>query len=383
MQYLLLLLLLSGMSAKAQQQSALDIQLNKNILQAGDSLLVTIQFKPGQSANKEPALATVDLIIENEQGEQTRLRWPLIDGQASGALYIPDSLASGRYQLLAGLQQRFFEVDGQVKNIKNIGSLQAMLLTKNGEWIEQDLPVAPDGSFAIRNWLFEDNALLAFSPPNNSKQTLDIRISTRLDSSTAAVAVAGRSFFVGKPTAAQQATTERSVDIPQTLFKDDANLLPAVLVRTTTKTRAQQYEDEYVSGLFKGANERMLNVMDDPSAPGSGNILSYLQGRVAGLQIRQFGFDGGSASWRGSPVGFFVDEMRTSAQVVSAIPMSEVAIVKAFPSPFIGSVGGAAAIAIYTRRGGEGFFLPANRQVFRIRGYTAERVVLDMDKLVL
>lgn len=387
MQRILILVFISLLlEAGARAQSAdpvLNIQLNKNILQPGDSLLVNLQYKSGEAAIEHELLATVELIIENEQGQQTRLRWPMIDSEAAGTLYLPDSLPTGKYLLMAGLQQRFFEVTGEVKNAKNIGSLQAMLLTKNGEWVDQQLNVGPDGSFAIRNWLFEDNALLAFAPTNNQKQPLDIRISTRLDSSNAALAVAGRTFYIGNPSPAQQETLIRQVDIPETSFKDDANLLPAVLVRTTTRSRAQQYDDEYVSGLFKGGNERVLNIMDDPAASGNTNILNYLQGRVAGLQIMQAGFDGGGASWRGGPVAFFLDEMRVSAQLLSVIPITDIAIVKAFPPPFLGSFGGAGAIAVYTRRGGEAGFFPANRQVFRIRGYTPGAVVLNMDKIVL
>ena len=371
-----------GLTAQ-QARPALDIQLNKNILQPGDSLQVTIEVSPDQAAVRQQSPATVELIIENDQGQRTRLRWPLIDGAASGTLYLPDSLKAGSYQLMAGLQQRFFEVTGQVRNTKDISRLQAMLLTKKGNWDEQAIPVAPDGSFLINNWLFEDNALLAFSNSNNQKQTLDIRISTRLDSSNSALAVAGRTFFVGTPSPTQQQSIDRPVDVPELAFKDNANLLPAVLIRTTTKSRAQQFNEEYASGLFKAGDERVLSIMDDPAALGSINILNYLQGRVAGLQINQSGFNGGSASWRGGPVAFFLDEMRVSSQVIAGIPVSDIAIVKAYPPPFMGSFGGGAGIAIYTRRGGESLFLPANRQVFRIRGYTPAAVRLDMDRLVL
>lgn len=380
---ILTFLLLAHDSWSQPANAALEIQLNKNILQPGDSLQVTIQYKSGSEIIQRPALATVELIVENEQGQRTRLRWPMINGEAYGSLYLPDSLATGNYQLMAGLQQRFFEVTGQVRNAKNIGSLQAMLLTKKGEWIDQEIPVAPDGNFAIRNWLFEDNALLAFAPANNSKQSLDIRISTRLDSSNTPLAAAGRQFYLGNPSAAQQQNLDRPVEIPGAAFKDNTNLLPAVLVRSVTKTPAQQFNEEHASGLFRSGDERMLSIMDDPAAIGFGNILSYLQGRVAGLQISYANFNGGGATWRGGPVSFFIDELRVSAQVVASIPMSDIAIVKAFPPPFLGSFGGAGAIAIYTRRGGEGRYLPANRQVFKIRGYTEGGVDLDMDKLLL
>src|SRR5690242_2282648 len=94
-------------------------------------------------------------------------------------------------------------------------------------------------------------------------------------------------------------------------------------------------------------------------AVGFPNLFSYLQGRVAGLQIRG-GINGGVAWWRGSRVTFFLDEVRVSAQAVASIPMTDIAIVKSYPPPFIGAPGGRGAIAIYTRRGGEVNYLPPN-----------------------
>lgn len=387
MKYLYLSVLAIGLlAAGALAQPAngsLDIQFNKNILQPGDSLLVRMQYTGGVRSVQQ-GLATVALIIENEQGQRTRLRWPMIEGKASGTLYIPDSLPQGRYSLLAGLQQRSFEVSGQVQNAKNIGNIEAMLLTKNGDWDRQEVPVSPGGTFTIRNWLLEDNALLAFSATNNRKQPLDIRISTRLDSGNAPLAVAGRSFYIGSPSPELAETLSQRVETPGAVFTDPGNLLPAVLVRTTIKTPAQQFNEEHVSALFRSDNERMLSIMDDPSAIALPNIMSYLQGRVAGLQITGTGFDGGSASWRGGAVTFFLDEMRVSPQLIANIPITDIAIVKAFPPPFFGAAGsGGGAIAVYTRRGGEGSYLPANRKVFRVRGYTPGAVVLEMNKLQL
>lgn len=374
--------LLLTVAVQAQQpKGQLTIQLNKNILQPGDSLFITVDYKEGSGRVLNQPIATLELIVENEQGQRTRLRWPVINGQASGAIYLPDSLPRGKYRLLAGLQQRFFEVIGKIRSPKKSGSIQAMLLTKTGAWDEQEVPVEPDGTFAIRNWLFEDNALLAFSGTKNSNQLLDIRISTQLDSGTAPLAVAGREFYIGHPPSAVRQTLNQPVEASETAFTDQVNLLPAVLVRATVKTPAQQFDEENVSGLFQSGNERVISIMDDPSALGSINILSYLQGRVAGLQITQVGFNGGGAIWRGRPVTFFMDEIRVSAQQVANIPITDIAIVKAYPPPFIGAPGGGGGIAIYTRRGGEANYLPANRQVFKVRGYTPGATALNMNKL--
>jgi len=378
----LLTCLLLAVTVQAQQAPGrLDIKLNKNILQPGDSLLVTVTYKDGGGQAGNKSLATLEMVIENEQGLRNRLRWPVVNGQASGALYLPDSLPRGKYTLLVGLQQRFFEVIGEIRDAENTGSIQAMLLTKTGEWAEQEVPVAQDGTFAIRNWLFEDNALLAFSGTKNNSRPLNIRISTQLDSNYQPLAVAGRAFYIGNPPSSVRPTLNQSVEAPEAIFTDRGTLLPAVVVTATAKSPAQQFNEEYVSGLFRSGDERLISIMDDPSAFGFPNIFSYLQGRVAGLQIAPTGFAGGTARWRGSPVTFFLDEIRVSPQQIANIPMSDIAIVKAYPPPFLGASGGGGAIAIYTRRGGEARYLPTGRQVFRVRGYTPSATALDMNKL--
>lgn len=374
--------LLLGLTATAQQaKGLLDIQFNKNTLQPGDSLQVTAAFTPGNGTAGNTSLATLALVIENEQGQRTRLRWPLIDGLASGVIHLPDSLPLGKYTVLAALQQRFFEVRGQVQEAPKGGSISAMLLTKSGEWAQQDVTLSPEGTFAIRNWLFEDNALVAFADPRNSNRPLNIRISTQLDSSYEPLAVAGRAFYLGNPPASVHPSLDQPIATPQALFAERGSLLPAVVVRTTAKTPAQQFNERYVSSLFRSGDERVISLLDDPAAPGFANIFMYLQGRVAGLQITANGPNGGAARWRGYPVTFFMDEVRVSAQQIATIPVADIAIVKAFPPPFFGAPGGGGALAIYTRRGGEANYLPANRQVFRVRGYTASATALNMDKL--
>lgn len=367
-------------SVCAQQGTGrLDLQLNKNIFQPGDSLVVKVDYKDGGGEMNTQSPATLELLIENEEGRRTSLRWPLIKGRASGSIFLPDSLPRGKYTVAVAVQKRFFEVIGKVKDAKNIGSIQAMLLTKTGDWTEQEVTVQPDGSFAIRNWLFEDNALLAFNATRNNNLPLNISISSQLDSSYEPLAVAGRNFYVGDPPAAVRSNLDKTVETPEALFADRGTLLPAVIVRRTAKTRGQQFNEEYVSGLFKSGDERLISIFDDPSAVGFMNIFNFLQGRVAGLQIAPTGV----ARWRGGPVTFFLDETRVSAQQIANIPMTDIAIVKAYPPPFIGASGGNAGIAIYTRRGGEANYLPSNKQVFKVRGYTASAIVLDMNKLKL
>lgn len=116
---------------------------------------------------------------------------------------------------------------------------------------------------------------------------------------------------------------------------------------------------------------------ENQNAQGSQNILQYLQGRVAGLQIQMQGGNY-TATNRGGAMEFFLDEMRVDASQISNIPVSSIAMVKVIKGNFAGSFGGGnGAIAIYTRRGGTtgsviDTTLPSNLTEIKLNGYDKE-----------
>lgn len=372
-------LLLAASDSRAQGAGTFDVQLNKHVVQPGDTLAITATYRQADKKILPPS--TLEIVVQNEQGSRSRLRWPVLDGTISGKLLLPDSLPRGKYTIAMALQPHFFEVGGKINAPARTGIINAMLLTNKGEWDTQEVPVGPDGTFTVGNWLFENNAIMAFSGTNKNAQPLDIRINTRLDSAYEPLAVAIREIYFGAPAIAVKIDSLGSRTKPDvSAFFNRGELLPAVVVTAKTKSLAEQFNDQYANGLFKSMNERVFSVLDDPTANSYLSVLQYLQGRVAGLQISQ-NFGGGRAIWRGSPVSFFIDEFRTDAQQVNALSMANIAIIKVFPPPFLGASGGSGgAIAIYTRRGGESQLLPANRSVFKIRGYTPLTTVLNMQE---
>jgi hypothetical protein len=104
--------------------------------------------------------------------------------------------------------------------------------------------------------------------------------------------------------------------------------------------------------MFSGFDGTSFDLTNDPSATGGINILSYLQGKVAGLQISVSGAQA-SASWRGSNTDFFLNEISTPLDMILSLPISDIAYVKAIRPPFFGSLGGGSggAVAIYTKKG--------------------------------
>lgn len=137
----------------------------------------------------------------------------------------------------------------------------------------------------------------------------------------------------------------------------EGTTLAAVTVKAKTKSPLQVLDEKYTSGLFSGGQAKQFDVANDPFGRSAMNVLSYLQGKVAGLMIS--GAAGGingqpSVSWRGGTPAFFVDEVPTDISLLSSMSMSDIGYVKVFDPPFFGAAGGGAsgAIAVYTQRGG-------------------------------
>ena len=132
--------------------------------------------------------------------------------------------------------------------------------------------------------------------------------------------------------------------------------LQEVTVKSKTKTPVQVLDEKYATGLFRGGDGFQFDVMNDFSSQGAVNVFTYLQGRVAGLQITVGGDGRVSMQWRGSSPTVFLDEVQqTDITSISNMNMRDVAYVKVFRPPFFGASGGGqgGAIAVYTRKGGD------------------------------
>ena len=142
-------------------------------------------------------------------------------------------------------------------------------------------------------------------------------------------------------------------------------LLIAALITTTIGAMAQTrrsdpkspkelLNDKYASGLFKSADGTIFDIENETVGPYL-NILDWLEGRVAGLQVFVSGSGVRVPVIRGSVATIFVDEMRMDALFLNALPVNDIAMIKVIKGPFAGAVGngGGGTIAIYTIRGEE------------------------------
>lgn len=169
----------------------------------------------------------------------------------------------------------------------------------------------------------------------------------------------------------------------QYLLADEANsiaemsrvkTLENVIVKSKTKSQKELMDEKYSSGFFSGGDGYQFDLVNDPLAVSALNIFTYLQGKVAGLQINTSG-PNPTMQWRGGSPQLYLNETPVDAGFVSSLSVTDVAYIKVFRPPFMGGFnGGNGAIAIYTRRGddiksepGKGL---ASNKVF---GYSAIR----------
>jgi hypothetical protein len=360
------------------QPGKLEITVNSSFFKANDTIDITVNYSVNDI---KPKAATLFAKMVNEQGQIWEMRWPLLDGFCNPAIILPAGFEPGGYKLYLSVMQNFFTVSGKVKRPDDIKEMKTILITKGGDWLAKNIPVRNDGYFELRNQLFEKEATIMFQKKSGSSDDLDIDIETVLDSVYAPMALYMHPVFVGPlpdgETAQSIAVKMKNYKEPDSILSVNTQMLQAVTVYGEKQSRAQKYADQYSNGLFKTMDERVLDVMDEPNAQATGNILQFLTGRVAGLNISGAYSFSPSATWRGGPVFFYLDQMPVDILNLNSIPVSDVAIVKAFPPQFLGNpVGNGGAIAIYTKRGD--FSEENSRHTFKVKGYTPISAVLPL-----
>lgn len=117
---------------------------------------------------------------------------------------------------------------------------------------------------------------------------------------------------------------------------------------------SQELNDLYCSGLFQSTEGTIIEVANNMGARSWLNILDWLEGRVAGLQVYKSKSGARIPVIRGGVPGIYVDEMPVPADYLNSLNTADIAIIKVIKTPFFGGFnGGNGAIAIYTLGGEE------------------------------
>src|SRR6185312_1492158 len=104
----------------------------------------------------------------------------------------------------------------------------------------------------------------------------------------------------------------------------NGKVLETVTIKAKTKSPADVLDEKYTSGLFSGGDAYQFDLLNDPLALSSLNIFTYLQGKVAGLQINASS-NPPSLQWRGGTPQIYLDEVPTDANMISSVSVSDIA----------------------------------------------------------
>src|SRR5690349_7942843 len=111
----------------------------------------------------------------------------------------------------------------------------------------------------------------------------------------------------------------------------------------------EKLNDEYCSGSFKTYDGLIIDLVNkNESAKSYLNILDWLQGRVAGLQIYYTRYGMPVPFIRNTRASIFVDEIPVDAGYLQDLPVADIALIKIIKEPFFAAVGngGGGVIAI-------------------------------------
>ncbi len=370
--YLIILLLLAGPAARASD--SLKLSFSRNVVHYGDTLdfnCILPYFKESKLTS-----ATLNLWIEDlEKKRRWKFRWPVVNGEVMGSLAIKESIPEGRYAFNFLVQRGYFRISGEVKeHDKKEPLINYMMVLKNkkGTYLD-NTAVDEEGRFRLKSTLFEDSAYFIFTPVKKVKNNyLQIKIETPLDSAfvpvlheTAFITVGDEKNAIGKKNDSSQYSFQSGE-------QTDPAYLPGVTVVGKFKTKVQQYEDMYASGLFRSDNAMTFDGLESDQIAKYANLLLFLQTKVPGLMVKRGELGEEQAFWRDEPVEVYVDEFRLEGGDHTFVPPSDIAMIKVYRppamlSPFSGASG---AIAIYTKKGP--FATNArNKHNFIVKGYSS------------
>jgi hypothetical protein len=317
------------------------------------------------SSDEDSVKQQLDLVMMTNGWRRFRWKdllaehWPVIKYQPEGDISIKGKIYGLSKILLSGKELILF------------------VKTKNAVSNGYIVPVTKEGDFKLSDQLFYDTARLYYQFNDDKDKTLTSSASFSIfDPFTAPLRSNDwlmNSFLPIYPDSStlKKNRAEMSQSRLSAFLQNGGKILDSVVVKTKEKTPEEKMDDEYTNGFFKGGQAHTFIINNDSAAIGYLNVLSYLQGKVAGLTIYVNGSDA-SATWRGSKTTFYRDEMNADLDALQTIPMSDVAMIKVFDPPFFGGVngGGGGAIAVYTKRGGGDFTSVKGLDFSMISGYS-------------
>jgi hypothetical protein len=291
-------------------------------------------------------------------------------------------MQQGTFPKVSFTDQNYLSYQGQAftESGKKVVSNTLLSIFLRGNDSTKKFIIAPldsSGNFTLDDLVFFDTATAYFQVNKKGYAGLNVQLKLKpkptfpLDPQ----AKWGVVFPAANTDTAFVGNSNREADLLAGLRRlQKAKELKEIVIKGHKKSPLQEMEERYTSGMFTGGYGYGFDLVNDHTAGAYTDILSYLQGRVAGVTISG-NYPNATVRYRGGTPDFFLDEMNTTIDAIETVPVSEIAFVKVYQPPFFGSVGGGShgAIAIYTKRGGDETIDEPGLKRLVLPGYTVFR----------
>jgi hypothetical protein len=364
----LVILLMLTIVVSASNADSLFVTIEKHTLNKGDTLFFNCIYK---YENASKSRVTLNVVIENiEKTKQWKFRYPLINGNVNPSIVIGNEIPEGNYAITFLIQNDFLSIKGIIKdyNAKTKG-INYLLLTKDKDSYVGFLNPELGGYFTTPRMIFEDTARIIFSEMGKKYQSLYIDLKNYLDSAYKPVAQLTQFLTIGNIKKEKDSLLAENYTLD--LNEKKHFTLNQVTVKSVLKKKVELFDEEYSSGLFKFGFPQIFDGIEGNQIGYSMDIFSFLQGRVAGLQVKRNSMGNYNIKWRDGNVDVYLDEFKVDNEMASYVNTNDIAMIKVFP-PFSGGPSGNGSIAIYTKRGAYYSENSSRKYNFEVIGYNPE-----------
>ncbi|GAB0157631.1 Plug domain-containing protein [Chryseobacterium sp. Alg-005] len=273
------------------------------------------------------------------------------------------TLISGSYPAIKYAPESYLTYKGKVSG-QPAGSSELNLISKtdqeNGTKLYQ-IPIDPSSNFIFNDLIFEGT--MKFFYQLSGKQKASHPVSVYIQPAYAFIPyksdLPASGFHLVERPSNDPLPIEVSKAVETKSFykslNEKINTIEEIRLKGQRKDDKRKLNQQLSSSLFRSNNEEIFDfVNDNKSLVAGGNILQFLEGRVAGFRLQM---QNGSyvPMLRGSITPVFLNEMKIDPSQINSISVADVAMIKVIKDyfPGAGPGGGGQAIAIYTRQGGD------------------------------
>lgn len=362
--YIALIILLTT-NIQAQQEKPVTITYDKS--PSGDTLWITVNRPLGEKPGSLMFVASCNT-------DRDTFFFPVINTEMTFELLIPTDKQSGNLHLQSFWAPAIFHVVGNLLTRKQ-EPFTALLITDHQKLYNKEVAVSDDKQFILPGLVFEDRASLLFNySAKNKKGHPDVSIKQVPEISAFNDKVFDETIPLAINNTGSQKKNIASKSGDDVVIQNDprVKVLKSVDLVGKKKSLAEKYNDENVTGRFNDINERIIDCLDNDDILSFPDAISFILAKLPGLSSHMDANGEVAITWRNTITkAYFIDEIPVEVDQVQSLPVTDIALVKAFPPPFSGRDGSGGAIAIYTRKGV--YARPntiTNKWLFQVKGYS-------------